>query len=139
MAYGHQSGLTFRLAASNIRVVVRLFRLFLIAFAALSLSGQSTAMAMAPLSTAASPMASMSTDMNCSEMPVAGSREKAPCKGMTLQCIAQMGCTAPAALEPTVFTAYEPRLYRPIHGSTLVSRLLGRSYGPLPDPPSILI
>ena len=119
--------------------MVRLFRLFLFAVAALSMSGQSAAMAMAPMSVTSVPMASMATDMNCSKMSVPGSPKKVPCKGMTLQCIAQMGCTAPAALEPTAFNAVEHLQDRPSHHVTEAARMLGRSYGPLPDPPSILI
>lgn len=96
-------------------------------------------MAMAPMSVTSAPLASMATDMNCSEMSIPGSPKKAPCKGMTLQCIAQMGCTAPAALEPTMFSPREHVQDRLSHQLTQSARLVGRSYGPLPDPPSILI
>ena len=130
--------MTFRIVGRKLHLVVRLFSLFLIALAALGLSGQSTAMAMAPLSITAPPMAAV-TEMNCSEMPEAGSHEKVPCKGMTPQCIAQMGCMPPAALEPDLITTGKPRLYRPLHAPTSAARLYGRSYGPLPEPPSILI
>jgi hypothetical protein len=119
--------------------VFGIFRLCLVAIAALTLSGQSVAMAIAPLSVTSPPMASMTTGKNCSKMPFPGSREKAACKGMTPQCIAQMGCTAPAALEPTVFILTERLQDRPTHEWPQAARILGRFYGPLPDPPRIRI
>ncbi|MDQ2893631.1 MAG: hypothetical protein M3R64_11175 [Pseudomonadota bacterium] len=113
-------------------------RLFLFAIAVFGLFGQSTAMAMATAGGVSAPMASM-TGMTCADMPAPGSPQKAPCKGMTLQCIAQMGCAAPAVLAPTMFSPREHIRSGHRHHSTQAARLIGRSDEPFPDPPTLLI
>jgi hypothetical protein len=61
-----------------------------------------------------------------------------PCKGMTPDCMSQMGCVSPVLLnEGTVPLALAPFVsMRPFESST--SRLIGRSYAPEPNPPSLL-
>ncbi|TPG12763.1 hypothetical protein EAH84_08335 [Sphingomonas oligophenolica] len=117
--------------------MLRRLRLVLFAIAAFGLFGQSTAMAMAPAGGVSAPMAGMA-GMTCADMPAPRS-PKAPCKGMTLQCIAQMGCTAPAVLEPTTVSPREPIRSGYLHHSTQAAPLIGRADAPFPDPPTLLI
>ena len=78
----------------------------------------------------------MSTD--CMKMMQQGGQEpgKMPCKGLTLDCIAAMGCTIP------LFAVPEPGavgglLYAPqLHFLPPVRQLAGLSTGPEPPPPN---
>jgi hypothetical protein len=119
--------------------VTRFLRLLLLTFAMVGLAGQSTAMAMAPVM--ASPVAKHAaiTGMDCKDMATTPSSDNAPCKKLTWQCIAAMGCLTASALEPAMpAMGVHPRV-RTAPASRDVARLVGRSYGPEPDPPSFLI
>ncbi|MGE4410171.1 hypothetical protein DFR49_3234 [Hephaestia caeni] len=122
-----------------------MFPFLLLLGALIGLSGQEMAFARGP-----SMMKTVATDhqmadmegMDCAEMmaqpqPPQDKGSK-PCKGMTLDCIAQMGCAlpifvkdgpAPEAVAPTVpLPSFWPS----------TPRLVGRSYGPEPEPPARL-
>jgi hypothetical protein len=79
-------------------------------------------------------------EMDMSAMPKAPAHAPTqPCKGMTLACIAAMGC-----IVPLVTPSDAPMLARHIASSSrlfapAVAPLVGRSVGPEPEPPSPLI
>lgn len=121
----------------------RLLHITLLLMALLGLVGQSTAMAMVPTGVTASSSheatAASMAGMECDDMSGAPAPDTAPCKNITLQCIAAMGCsplavTLPAIEAPEIVTV-EPGKSAP----SVVTSLHGRSYGPEPDPPAILI
>lgn len=118
--------------------MIRLLRLFLLTMAAFGLFGQSTAMAMGTVRAGTSMQSSMA-GMNCMDMTKGAMPGGVPCKKMTWQCIAAMGCATPAAIAPVSMVT--PVLHpAPVsHRWQIATPLLGRSYGPEPDPPSLLI
>lgn len=118
--------------------MIRFFRLILLTLALLGLAAQSAALAAAPIS-AAQPMKASMAGMDCRDMLPVPMPDGSPCKKMTWQCIAAMGCATSAALQPATVVAGERLAMRAAHGQTIVARLTGRSYGPEPDPPSFLI
>lgn len=61
-----------------------------------------------------------------------------PCKGLTLDCIAKMGCALPLAQAPTGHRIAKSSLPNAILFVIDVKPLTGRDSGPEPDPPSIL-
>ena len=65
-----------------------------------------------------------------------GEKREAPCKGLTLDCIAAMGCTVPLTLaEPFVLPASLPLAQ--LEPTTDVARALtARVVAPEPEPPS---
>ena len=72
----------------------------------------------------------------CAEMMgIDKSQDKRPCQGLTLDCIAKMGCALPPAVVspamPLETKAHVPGLLDPLP----VRRLAGRTFGPEPDPP----
>ena len=76
-------------------------RLLLVMFALFGLVGQTAAYAMAPLasqSVSTIEVAAPSTDCAGMMMP---DGDTMPCEGITLDCIADMGCIAPPALAPS--------------------------------------
>lgn len=77
--------------------------------------------------------------MHCRDMLPVQMPDGSPCKKMTWQCIAAMGCATSAALQPATIVAGERLVSRGVHGLSIVAPLAGRSYGPEPDPPSFLI
>ncbi len=117
----------------------RYLRLLLAIFAMVGLAGQSTAMAMAPVMASQPHMQAAMVGMDCKDMVTTPSPDGSPCKKLTWQCIAAMGCLTASALEPTMLAMDVHPVVRTTHASADVTRLIGRSYGPEPDPPSFLI
>lgn len=119
--------------------MTRFLRPFLLFFAVVGLFGQSTAMAMSPVESETMSMAAMASMDCCDGMSAGQMHGSVPCKKMTLQCIAAMGCPAAAITEPVgaAFTTREIDRLDPAW--PLTARLDGRTYGPDPDPPSFLI
>lgn len=118
----------------------RLLHLGLLLLALTGLIGQSTAMAMAPsgiLGAGHAPMAALNSG-NCMEMPAMPATGKGPCTKITLQCIAAMGCSPLVFTDP--FTPVSAMLRADLtkSASNFVPHLTGRTYGPEPDPPSLL-
>lgn len=110
---------------------------FLMIFGALAgLFGQEAAYAAGP---AFAPTAVVGMSSDCMMMMhKAPATKPTPCKGLTLGCIAAMGCVVPLMVAPTpslfVKTAYEPAQYAP----SLPEVLAGRALEPEPHPPSRL-
>lgn len=121
----------------------RLMHLGLLLMALVGVIGQSTAMAMMPASGAAvsahQTMQASMAGMECMDMATTSASEKSPCKKVTLQCMAAMGCAPFALAAPSALPAYALVADRDVSTPSLAARLLGRSYGPEPDPPSFLI
>ncbi len=80
----------------------------------------------------------MPAGMDCSEMAAPQKQSpKQPCKGLTLACIAQMGCTIPMTFEeprPLTEHAYAPRLAASWPTSPV---LAGLDVAPEPEPPTV--
>lgn len=77
----------------------------------------------------------------CAEMMGLARQEpqpEKPCKGLTPDCIAKMGCAVPVALLPPVASDLAPALRAEILGLTPASPLMGRNIGPEPEPPTRL-
>ncbi len=119
---------------------------FLLLLGALTgLFGQEVAFARGPnlasLVAAAQQMSGMD-GMDCAGMMMMESLSHhggpKPCKGMTPDCMAQIGCVAPALLdEASTPTTVKPLASKVFYWSS-TSRLIGRSYAPELDPPSLL-
>ena len=121
----------------------RLIHIGLLLMALLGVMGQATAMAMMPARAAAvsghqSTQVSMA-DMDCMDMANTSAPGKSPCKKITLQCMAAMGCVSLALVEPDSPAFDQPSAGHLKATLPVAARLSGRSYGPEPDPPSFLI
>ncbi|MEO7814547.1 MAG: hypothetical protein ABIR87_03785 [Sphingomicrobium sp.] len=123
--------------------MTRLVHLGLLLMALLGLIGQSTAMAMMPAGlTAISANRSVDVsmkDMDCMDMANSSPPGQSPCKKMTLQCMAAMGCASAAMVESEASGSPLLVVDRTKAALTLAARLWGRTYGPELDPPSFLI
>ena len=121
----------------------RLVHVSLLFMALLGVMGQSTAMAMMPASAAAvpahqSPQVAMA-GMDCMDMANMSAPGQSPCKKVTLQCMAAMGCAPAALVEPEARSIALLIVDQTKVAIPLAARLWGRTYGPEPDPPSFLI
>lgn len=128
----------------------RWLSMMLLIGAMLGLFAQEAAFASAlpmQMSVQASAPAGMSED--CAEMmgltaqsevgqSEAGPQPEMPCQGLTLDCIAKMGCALPLALVPPAMSAVQT-VYRPNTPALMpVARLVGRNLSPEPEPPTLL-
>lgn len=105
--------------------------------AVFGLFGQQAAYAAGmPMGAAPASVSVMSTD--CMEMMQQGRQEpgKMPCKGLTLDCIAAMGCTIPLFAVPEPGTLGGSLHARQVHFLPAVHQLVGLSTGPEPPPPT---
>ena len=125
----------FQLYRPRLISMIRAFNIGLLVIALLGLMGHSTATAAAPM--AAGSLHASNSAMDC--IDVAPAPEKSPCKKMTLHCMAAMGCAWFAVIEPLERIAPRVAADRVESASVLATRLAGRSFGPEPDPPSLLI
>ena len=119
--------------------MTRALHIGLILMALLGLLGQSTAMAMEAVPQSTGLLQASMADMDCMDMadrPVPG---KSPCKRMTMQCMVAMGCASLALVEPAQLVTLPIAADPVVVALPLAARLWGRSYGPEPDPPNILI
>ena len=114
---------------------------FLLLFGAvLGLLAQEGAFASAPaMPMADTAIAASAMSDECAEMMgIDKSQGKEPCQGLTLDCIAKMGCALPPAVAspamPLAAMAHIPGLLDPLP----IRRLAGRTIGPEPDPPLLL-
>lgn len=122
----------------------RWLSLVLLIGAVVGLFGQEMVFAAVPVTQVdieSSEVASMSAD--CAEMmgieqPQSAPDPGAPCDGMTFECIAKMGCAAPAAVTPAVDADAVRVLWRPELTVKLAAPMLGRSVRPELHPPAIL-
>lgn len=116
--------------------MTRFFPLLVLIGALTGLLGQEAAFVSAPRAPVIEMAAgAMSTD--CTEMMGQDRQQpaKMPCKGLTLDCIAAMGCTIPlfAVPEPGAIGALLHA--RQVHFLPPVRQLAGLSTGPEPPPP----
>lgn len=109
--------------------------------ALLGLFAQEAAFASAP-AMAQQEIAASATGMSdeCAEMMGLAKPEKsdAPCNGLTLDCIAKMGCALPLAAPTLAAPLAVAHFQRAIVNELPTTRLVGRNLGPEPDPPLIL-
>jgi hypothetical protein len=121
--------------------VKRWLSLLLLLGAVLGLLAQEAAFAAAPAIPVASDthVAAPAMSDECAEMMgIDKSQDSAPCKGLTLDCIAKMGCALPLAVStPAVLAAAADHRAAPADRLP-VARLVGRKLGPEPDPPLFL-
>ena len=115
----------------------RISQLLLIG-ALLGLFGQGMAYAAGP--TLAPKMAmshAMPTGMDCAGMATRDQEPEHPCKGLTLACIAQMGCVIPMTFEPE--RPALDRLIVPQLAATWPTSpmLTGLEIPPEPEPPTV--
>jgi hypothetical protein len=134
-------GIDGKLDKDHVSPVKRWLSLLLLFGAMLGLLAQEAAFASAP----AVPMASETTvaapamSAECAEMMgIDTSQDKKPCKGLTLDCIAKMGCALPLAVAtPAAMPAASGYSVTPTD-QLPITRLRGRTFGPEPDPPLFL-
>ena len=123
-------------------VMMRFFHLALMMMTLAGLIGQSSAMATTPMAHASPFDQALNVSMggmDCAHMLMTPRQDQAPCRKISLHCMAAMGCSPLAMTLSDVRTSdahsVEPTKTTP----RPVVRLAGRSYGPEPDPPSFLI
>lgn len=116
----------------------RSLSLILLIGALLGLFGQATAFAMGPPVTPTIALAAQSMPMDCAEMPQKDADESKPCTGLTLDCIAAMGCSVPAVLSEAPLDLADGKS-APLEASSSTPVLAGRSIAPEPYPPTLLI
>ena len=120
--------------------MTRWFSLLLVIGAALGLFAQEAAMASAPAVQASALVSEAAAAMSedCAEkMGLTKPQSDQPCRGVTLSCIAKMGCALAFTLTPQLSPALpldnQPQLLRPMP----VARLVGRNSTPEPEPPAL--
>lgn len=118
----------------------RRLSLLLLIGALLGLFAQEGAFAIAPampMQTTAIGGVTMSAD--CAEMMgVDKSGHRKPCTGLTLDCIAKMGCALPLAPPTLTASIAEKAIVRDLYDPLPVRQLSGRALGPEPEPPLYL-
>ncbi len=114
-----------------------MLRLLLLVGALIGLFSQGLALAHIP-----APVASHSQQMSddCMAMMAKAQQEKrqAPCKGITLDCIAMMGCVVSMTLPEPVIVAAALRSPAPIPGIAVARPLATRTVAPEPEPPALI-
>lgn len=118
----------------------RRFSLLLLLGALLGLLAQEAAFASAPaMPLPETAVAAPTMSDECAEMMgIDQSQGDKPCEGLTLDCIAKMGCAIPPVIVspalPLAVATHMPGLPDPLP----VRRLAGRTLGPEPEPPLLL-
>lgn len=115
--------------------------LLLLLGAVLGLMGQEAALAQAlPVAPTAPASAAVAMDSDCAEMMAAAKKEQPdqPCRGLTFDCIAKMGCAVPFALLPAPAPDASPLVRAALPAQAPAALLVGRDSGPEPHPPTIL-
>lgn len=120
----------------------RLLSMLLFVAAIFGLIGQETGFAR--VMSIESPVQASDSDMSeeCAEMMGLAKPkpqpDKQPCKGMTPDCVAKMGCAVTLALIPPAMVTQPIQLHASAPSQSPVVRLIGRNTGPEPDPPTHL-
>ena len=135
----HESSIDLTCLGYSLLIVTRIMHICLLLAALTGLLGQSVAWAMAPALISSGPLQATGASVGCNEMANLPAPGKSPCKKMTLQCIAAMGCAPAALIEPVAQNIPFLLVDRLKAALPLAGRLWGRTYGPEPDPPSFLI
>lgn len=116
----------------------RILPLFLLLGALLGLMGQATAYASIPASVSA-PMAMSGMSADCMKAMAQEQQPSGkPCKGLTLDCIASMGCVVPMVLRDAPAVPTSPVAHEAMAFWTTTSTLHGSDLTPEPEPPTIL-
>lgn len=119
--------------------MMRMVHLVLLFSAILGLFGQGAAFAVGPsVASYSSTIATAKMSPDCAEMMTGAVPNKAPCEGMTLDCIALMGCTIPILAQDDARLAdlVKPAVVLVI--SMSLPKLIGRKIAPEIHPPSYL-
>lgn len=116
--------------------------LLLLLGALLGLLGQEVAFAhVLPVQETGQTVATAPMSADCAKMMELAKQQSEtdkPCKGMTPDCIAKMGCAVPLALLPIPLSGASPVLRAAVPRRALVSPLVGHNIGPEPEPPARL-
>lgn len=118
----------------------RIFCLVMVTGALLGLFAQSAAMAVGPtyVATHSATSMSMTAEMDCSTMAPMQQDDSKPCKGLTLACIAHMGCAIPMTLgDPPAPLGVSAIIPMPATWHVMPDRV-GRGIPPELRPPSYL-
>jgi len=116
-------------------IMKRSFSFLLLLGALLGLLAQEAAFASAmPMPDTAIAASAMRDE--CAEMMgIDTSQDKGPCQGLTLDCIAKMGCALPLVVTtPAAPLVVAQRRHDPVE-PLAATRLIGRTFGPEPEPP----
>lgn len=121
----------------------RVLSLLMLLGALIGLMGQEAAYAAAPVHAPAPmmkmPEAAASMSADCMEMmQKAPQPVQKPCKGITLDCIAAMGCVIPLAVAPEPALIDKMVHARMEHFPAPGNALTGRALAPEPEPPTLL-
>jgi hypothetical protein len=118
--------------------VKHLLSLLLLLGAVLGLLGQEVAFASAPGVRDEAVAASTMRD-DCAEMMgIDQSQDNKPCEGLTLDCIAKMGCAIPPVIVSSALPLAVAAQMPDLPDLLPIRRLSGRVIGPEPDPPLLL-
>ncbi|ABF54252.1 hypothetical protein Sala_2546 [Sphingopyxis alaskensis RB2256] len=117
----------------------RVLQLLLLLGAVLGLFSQQAAFAAGTHMTAA-PAAVSQMSADCMEMMEKQQPEPAqkPCKGLTLDCIAAMGCVVPIVLKEPAAPVSAPELVSALAFWPATTVLIGNNHPPEQHPPTIL-
>ena len=66
-------------------------------------------------------------------------QDEKPCKGLTLDCIAAMGCVVSMTLSSDLPVPERAAIFLESPAAAIARCLAGRTLAPEPEPPSILI
>jgi len=110
------------------------FPLFLLLGALLGLFGQGMALAAAPASLVFQ-ATSVAAESDCMKM-MDKAPDGEPCKGITLDCIAAMGCVVAFTLADEQPALNAPVLPTNVELASIVTPLSGRVPSPEPEPPT---
>lgn len=137
-----QVRLISRSSKCRIGLVRRLLVLALVVGALVGLFGQQAAFASGP----SWPLAAITSDEASDDKAGADcmsamqdEESDRPCKGLTLDCIAAMGCVVPLTLSVGPLPVEKLALARQPSDRKAAARLAGRTLAPEPEPPSPLI
>ncbi|AJR26801.1 MULTISPECIES: hypothetical protein [Sphingomonadales] len=117
----------------------RFFASLLLVGALLGLfGGQMAAARSVPMAMSAPKAMAMDSDCMAMMAKQQPAPEKKPCKGLTLDCIAAMGCVVPLAAADLAGDIATPRIHGALGFWPTNAVLAGKSFGPDPDPPTNL-
>ena len=111
-------------------------RFLIVLLALFGLAGQTAVYAMAPVAAASvSSIEVAAPSMDCAGMTMPDG-DSMPCEGITLDCIADMGCIAPPALASSAELSSHPETYERAAYDVRRSNLAGLTVSPEIFPPN---
>ena len=105
--------------------------------ALIGLFGAELAYAHGASAVASAPAKAMAMDADCMAMMAnqqPAPKEK-PCKGLTLDCIAAMGCVVPLMATELTGSLAAPHIHGKLNFWSATTVLAGKNFAPDPDPP----